>query len=528
MHPHHLLPILTLTLLLTTPAIATPTQTLPDLSFITADTATTVAHTFLTTHSITATQNPPTLITHHDTPLFYLITLQPTGYILVTADTRLPPILAYSTTSPFTDPTDPDHTLLTLATTDIIDRLHTITTLNTTILNTRNIQWTTLTQGTATLPSTYRQWPTASTTTYGGWLETTWSQTTPYNDLCPIDLATQQRSVAGCPAVAMAQILNYHQTTNHITFNDTDDYHHDYGGNNYIIDDDHTTYQFPSFPELNTDLTTLTAHWRTHTPLTDTDEAALVFACGVAATQVYNPQGSGTFSVQQAYDAYQRFGFTNSSLLKQNTTDTYTQIQDDIKLGLPAHLAVVTPQWDAGHNLVIDGYTTDGYYHCNFGWKGSYDGWYLLPQELPYNLTVLEGVIVHIRPNDHSRLTATSALNWDTVKRKTTLTGTITLQATADLNTTTPWEITDTPDWGTWTCSPTNGTITPTTPQTITITATAPSQRNHHFTGHISIINPTDPSDYCIVHLSVTTPLSYPGWMARFPRLAELFDRLFP
>jgi hypothetical protein len=64
--------------------------------------------------------------------------------------------------------------------------------------------------------------------------------------------------------------------------------------------------------------------------------------------------------------------------------------------GLPAHLAVVTPQWDAGHNLVVDGYNTDGYYHMNFGWGGYADAWYDLPEELPYNLTVIEGLIVDI------------------------------------------------------------------------------------------------------------------------------------
>ncbi len=512
---------------LCTPAIGTLPQTTG--TPVTQQTATRVAATFLQIHNIQATTDTPLLITDYATSLFYLITLHPTGYILVTADTRLPPVLAYSHTSSFTCTSDPDYTLLSLARTDILSRIQDLPNLDLTTLQERTDQWTALADGSAALPSTFRQWPRTDTTAYGGWLETTWTQNAPYNDLCPIDLATHERSVAGCPAVAMAQILNYHQTTNHIAFNDSDDYLHDYAGNRYIIDDDFATYDFPSFPELNADLDNLTTHYRTQTPLTATDEAALVFACGVAAQQVYNPQGSGTYSVSQALQAYHRFGFTNASLLTQNTTDTYTQLQDDLKLGLPAHLAVVTPDWTAGHNLVVDGYNTDGYYHCNFGWGGSYDGWYLLPQELPYSLTVLEGVIVHIRSDyDHSRLTATTALNWDHIKKKSTLSGTITLQATADPGTLIPWEITDIPSWGTWTFSATNGTITAGTPQTITVTATAPSQRNHHYAGHISIINPQDPSDYCLVHLSVTTPLVYPGLTARFPRLAALLHFFFP
>jgi hypothetical protein len=46
--------------------------------------------------------------------------------------------------------------------------------------------------------------------------------------------------------------------------------------------------------------------------------------------------------------------------------------------------------------VVVDGYNTDEYYHLNFGWGGSYNGWYLLPQEIPYELTVVEGVVVDI------------------------------------------------------------------------------------------------------------------------------------
>ena len=61
----------------------------------------------------------------------------------------------------------------------------------------------------------------------------------------------------------------------------------------------------------------------------------------------------------------------------------------------PALLAVVDPGV-AGHNLVTDGYNTDGFYHLNFGWGGSYNGWYLIPDEIPYNLTVFEGVILDI------------------------------------------------------------------------------------------------------------------------------------
>ncbi|MBI2417938.1 MAG: C10 family peptidase, partial [Ignavibacteriales bacterium] len=65
---------------------------------------------------------------------------------------------------------------------------------------------------------------------------------------------------------------------------------------------------------------------------------------------------------------------------------------------LPVHMATVTPANDAGHNFVVDGYNSENFFHLNFGWGGSYNGWYKIPEGIPYNLTVMEGTIVNIYP----------------------------------------------------------------------------------------------------------------------------------
>jgi hypothetical protein len=122
-----------------------------------------------------------------------------------------------------------------------------------------------------------------------------------------------------------------------------------------------------------------------------------VFASGVAARQVYSAAGSGTFGVDQAYDAYVRFGF-DCRLLTDADPDLYSSLAANMRDALPAHLAVVDPAWSMGHNVVVDGWNSDDYYHLNFGWGGAYNGWYLLPQEIPYGLTVVEGVVLDIFP----------------------------------------------------------------------------------------------------------------------------------
>ena len=106
-----------------------------------------------------------------------------------------------------------------------------------------------------------------------------------------------------------------------------------------------------------------------------------------------------TRRVAQADQAYQRFAVHGAELLYDTEPDLYLWLANNMKQALPAHLAVVTPDWTAGHNVVVDGYNTDAYFHLNFGWGGSYNGWYLLPDEIPYSLTVVEGVIVDINPS---------------------------------------------------------------------------------------------------------------------------------
>ena len=232
-----------------------------------------------------------------------------------------------------------------------------------------------------------------------------WTQDAPYNKMCPRDPVTNSYSYAGCPAVAMGQIINYLRTTQGTRFDDSDDYRHNYAGRNFDIDDDWETIGFPSFPTLNEYLDQADAEFQNGNDVTDNLAAAIVFACGTACTQVYTSSGSGTFYVEQAYDAYRRFGFDDCVLYKDPCDEMYELLIDNLQNGYPAHLAVESPDGQNGHNVVVDGYRDDGYFHMNFGYGGSYDGWYLIPDpDFFYNLTELEGIILNIIPKDDTKV----------------------------------------------------------------------------------------------------------------------------
>ena len=441
--------------------------------------------------------------------LFYVFDLQPKGYIVVSADSDLPPVIAYSFTDNFWSDVSKDNILLQMLRADIKLRLENIKNLPENIIESRNLLWNEfLDEENENLVNIdFEQWPPEGTTSTGGWLETKWHQNSPFKDFCPMD--GDKRSIAGCPAVAMAQILNYHETTNNVAFNDSDDYYHNFG-NRFWIDNDYEEYDFPSFPELNDYLDTLAYHYDNQLSITDEDKATLNFACGVAATQVYTSKVSGTFGVNQAYDAYIRFGCDTVELLDDSNTDLHDRLSQNIKDAYPAHLAVVTPSVppDAGHNLVVDGYNTDDYYHLNFGWGGDYNGWYLLPDELPYDLTVIEGVIVDIMYDDTGPdLNCNGILSWTNIKSGDTVNDSFTVENIGEPASELDWEIESDPDWGTWTFTPLNGeNLNPEDGSiTVQVSVVAPDKKNREFNGGIKIVNKEASGDCCYIQVSLAT-----------------------
>ena len=236
-------------------------------------------------------------------------------------------------------------------------------------------------------------------------LKTKWNQDYPYNLLCPADpLENYAHSYTGCPATAMGQIINYLRTTQDTRFDDGDDYFSNYAGRQFHIDDDWETYQFPSFPQLNMLLDSVDATFQCGENLSDTLVAAVIFACGTACRQVYTASpnyGSGTFYVSQAYDAYQRFGFTDCVLYREPTDEMYATLISNLQNGYPAHLAVENQAGTSGHNVVVDGYReSDGKFHVNFGWGGAMDNWFDIPDPngFYYGWTKIEGIILNIIP----------------------------------------------------------------------------------------------------------------------------------
>ncbi len=359
---------------------------------ISSEKAADITAKFLKSHNLQANAQLVTCVMLESKIAAWIFNIHPEGFIIISADKKCVPVIAYSFTCGF----EPGQTVWQIVLQYISNTVK-LYQDNFSILEPGvSLDWRTFDENIS--DNRFEQWPPPGTTTTGGWLETNWTQSAPYNMMCPMDLNSGNRSIAGCPAVAMAQIVNFNKETNGVQFDDGDDYYHSFGaGNQYWIDDDHVARDFPAFPELNLFMTALQDKYNKNEPPTSEQVTALNFACGVACKQVYSSSISGTYGIEQAYNAFVRFEFDSVKLIYDTDSSLNRKLADNMKNAMPAQLGLVNPEGTAGHNLVVDGYNTDEFYHFNFGWGGSANGWYTMPPtNIPYNLTIIEGLIIDI------------------------------------------------------------------------------------------------------------------------------------
>lgn len=199
-------------------------------------------------------------------------------------------------------------------------------------------------------------------------IKTKWGQRTPYNNLCP-KYDQFNRSITGCAATAMSQIMYYHKYPAK-----------GYGSNSYISYD----YGF----EISEDFSNTTYEWDKMTltyDSTSTQEACdavaqIMYHAGVSINMDYGPS-SGSTTQMSAEALIENFDYDKG--LKYCNFDYYTltewetMIAENIDNKLPIFYSGVT-KLGAGHAFIIDGYNSDGLVHVNWGWEGRNDGYFHL------------------------------------------------------------------------------------------------------------------------------------------------------
>ena len=196
-----------------------------------------------------------------------------------------------------------------------------------------------------------------------------WDQGTPYNELCPtISTKSSERTVTGCVATAMAQVMRYHQWP--ITGKGSNTYTPDGYFQALTVDFSKTTYDWKNMTETYNSLSTATEK---------TAIATLMYHCGVAVNMDYGFSSSASpTNMAKALIKY----FSYDPNIQSYHRDYYTRSEWEnmLKTELNAKRPVLYAgnSTDAGHQFVCDGYDSNDRFHFNWGWSGESDGYFEL------------------------------------------------------------------------------------------------------------------------------------------------------
>ena len=224
-------------------------------------------------------------------------------------------------------------------------------------------------------------------------LRTTWSQGAPYNNLCPI-YSGSNRSVTGCVATAIAQIMKYHQHPAKPT------------GTSPAYT---TSTNKISLPALNLSTASnydwanmINSYTGTATTQQNSAVATLMYHCGHSVKMDYGAS-SGAYSFNAAIALATYFGYDKGLQMRKrqyyDNTSWDNILKGQIDAGLPVYYA--GDGSSGGHAFVCDGYDNSGKFHFNWGWGGSYDGYFVSSTLNPggYSFNNGQELIINIKPN---------------------------------------------------------------------------------------------------------------------------------
>jgi hypothetical protein len=224
-------------------------------------------------------------------------------------------------------------------------------------------------------------------------LTSDWDQIFPYNEMVPSDPTNcsgyNGHVTVGCVATAMSQIMYYWRWPNTGTGSHTDT-HHNYG-------------------TLTANFATTIYDWNgmVDQPSKENNPIALIsYHAGIAVDMYYNQDGvcsSGAYTstVASALKNYFRYSSTTQYVqkLSYSTSAWNNLLQGDLDAGQPLNYAGQGPE--GGHSWVCDGYQATDFYHFNWGWSGSSNGYYYLTNLNPggYTFNNSQEATVHIAPD---------------------------------------------------------------------------------------------------------------------------------
>jgi len=305
-------------------------------------------------NKINFTEN--TIFYNNETSYFIFNIENNNGFIIVSAEDNYNPIIAYSLNNSFETENQPDNLKYWLQT--ISDKIEYIKNNNITATNKIKNLWSAY-----NTPYNSFQKNNSKITIIEPLTEhIKWNQGSGWNALCPEDQSGPSGHVyAGCVATAMGIVMKYWNypiqgSGSHGYTPDGYDYQFaDYGNTTYFW-----SYMEDGSPNYYS--------------------ALLQYHLGISVEMMYGANGSGAWSEDVPYALENYFNYSSNI----EHVDRYGYSDNEWIAILKEQLDDAKPMYYSGcsnsgcHAFVCDGYDSDNYFHFNFGWGGSSNGFFLL------------------------------------------------------------------------------------------------------------------------------------------------------
>jgi hypothetical protein len=318
-------------------------------------------------------------VVYNGNTVYYVFNLEGTGFVIVSADDAVMPVLAYSFDGTVTKENQPPQFLNWMDgyAKQIDDGIrHPYA-----VAEATSADWKRLLSN-----DPGQLTPLKTTLDVSPLLISTWDQGGPYNFLCPSDPGGPGGHVwAGCVATAMSQVMYYYRYP--LTGLGSHCYT-PWGYPQQCADFGNTTYNW------NEMLTSLSGK--------DSSVATLIWHAGISVDMMYSPNGSGAYSEDARNALVNNFRYGSEAQLLQKDNYSETQWESMMRDNLDHKRPMYYDGYGTGgHAFNLDGYQGTNYFHFNWGWSGSFNGYYYLTNLNPGgdNFTNGQGAIVDLYPD---------------------------------------------------------------------------------------------------------------------------------
>lgn len=205
-----------------------------------------------------------------------------------------------------------------------------------------------------------------------------WDQTSPYNFYC--DLPDGKKAVTGCVATAMAIFMRYLEYPAHGTghLNGYRTSTKGYQIEGYDIDDHN--YDWKSMPVSSMDV-------RKADDAAKKQIAQIIHDCGVSVKMDYTQSSSGALSARIPVALINNFGYSAGTLEYFRSLYDYSTWESMLRNELGENRPIMYGAQDyggaGGHQFIIDGFDGKGQWHVNWGWSGSDNGYFTIDLMIP-------------------------------------------------------------------------------------------------------------------------------------------------